>query len=170
MSGRRRPPIAPLLVLVLVAGGIVAGAVRFWNTRWQYATVGAFPVRSDRVTSTVEFRPESGGRWEAALRSASTDDPVLSADALRTLSLRDLAWGPGGLLVGRLHNASSGAISGKLVFRLTIRAAGGEVRADRELRKWVSCPPGRAIPFLLKTGMNSPVPGDKARVTLGSVH
>lgn len=145
----------------LIRGGValfLAGLLYFIYlliNQWQYLTIGSFEVRRNRLTGIAEIKYND--KW-----TRFQDDPYaepIPSEKLPRIRIEDLTWGPDGLLVGHAVNRLTTPIQGRLAVRIILRVK-KDLRfvRDRSLRATVDFPPGKPVPFILRTDLTTPDP------------
>ena len=168
---RRNRRVKNLHIGVFLVFLVVAAAALFWiivkPSIWSYDRLGALRVRTHRFTGALQVDTGSGWRTPPEPRDSNATP---TAAELAKVKIKEVAWGPVGLLGGRIYNDSDRPIIGKIVLYVVIRDKGGEKIADRELRKSVEWPSHQESIFLIKSGLTTPGPTDKTKLELRSIH
>lgn len=141
--------IAAAVVLLLLAG---YGVSLIFN-QWQHFSAGAYEIRYNRLTGVAQVK--AGGEW-ASFRKDPYAQALSQAD-LKRLTIRDIAWGPDGLLCATAINRTGTPVRGRLAFHVLIRDAfDNKFVKDRTLRETVDFPPNSETAFLVQTGLETP--------------
>jgi hypothetical protein len=140
---------------IALLGAVAGCGVLLLLNPWEPLTVGEYTARRNRVTGVAELRV--GDRWtrfEDDLRAAP-----IPPERVSRLRVEALAWGPDGILCGKVYNRLADPVRGRLSFRIVFRNVKDKrfVR-DRSLRATVDFPPMASTPFILRTNLRTPDP------------
>ncbi len=151
-----------LSLLVLVPG--------LWFTTfggWRVVRIGRVVFRYHVVTGKTEIR--DGGVWMNPFAGKSDGIPLSDAK-LKDVELTDLAWGVGGMLVGRATVPKGTEVVGRLGIAIRILEPSGTRVRERTLRQNVRWSGGADHWFVLDTGLATPEPRQRSLVTLEALN
>ena len=153
-----------LAVVVLIGGGSWIAA-----NQWRYQTISGIKVRRHGLTGAVQL--QAGESW-AASGVADPHAPILVRDTLKTVQIRDAAFGKDDVVAFRAATAPGVPIQGRLAVRVVIRDSLGRVisRGDKSLRLTVDWPAGATIPVALDATREGPTGKQALSVTLESLN
>lgn len=154
-------------VVYVLVGLLLATILWYALTMWRYADAGPFAIRRNTITGVVQIR--RGGEWSPSLGGDRYAERVPVED-LRHLRLKDINWGPSGLIAGRTENTSPKRdVNGRIAFRVIIRKKDGSIVRDRSLQKSVKWPADQTQSWVIRTDLDTPAPEMQTTVRLEAI-
>lgn len=154
------------IALAVVALVLLAGIWSVTLGGWREMNVASVRLRYHILSGRMEMLRDD--RWMPPF----VDDPrapTVSKRDLESVTLDSLAWGVGGLLVGRATCDLDTPIRGRIAIAIRILEPSGARVRERTLRVTADWPAGKATWFVLDTGLSAPDPRQKTIVTLESI-
>jgi len=134
---------------------------------WRVVRIGTVVFRYHVLTGRTEIQDQ--GQWRNPFGGVSDGLPISQA-SLKNVQLTDLAWGVGGMLVGKATVSPDNDIVGRLGISIRILEPNGTRVRERTLRQNVRWLAGSSHWFVLDTGLTTPEPRQRSLVTLEALN
>lgn len=154
--------------LILASCALLAAGVWFVTLGgWRVVRIGTVVFRYHVLTGRTEIQDR--GQWKNPFGGVSDGLPI-SQSLLHKAELSDLAWGVGGMLVGKATVPPGNDMVGRLGISIRILEPNGTRVRERTLRQNVRWIAGSANWFVLDTGLTTPEPRQRSLVTLEALN